>query len=74
MLNVLSMLAPKPWYKPAMPCSLRILTSMARAETGGAGAGALASGPFVVGSVAEGTEVWIRVLTLHNGDNSAHRS
>lgn len=57
MLNVLSMLAPKPWYRPEMPCSLRILMSIALAETGAGRAAGVAEPSLVVGRLAEGTVV-----------------
>jgi hypothetical protein len=75
MENVLSMLAPKPRYRPATPCSLRIFITIARAPVplardnwrGAPGRWADDEG---VGAVAvplaagDSTSVWMRVLTL----------
>lgn len=72
MLNVLSMLAPKPRYSPATPCSLRILKSirlapepLAKVSCRGA-PGRLREEGVAESADAVGvrTSVWMRVLIL----------
>lgn len=79
--NVLSMLAPKPRYRPATPCSLRMRIIILRAPVPflspsfvGAPGRCSDAAPGAAAGALLSTSVWIRVLILITTSGSARAS